>query len=330
MIRIVLGFVFLSLAGLVAAALLFTLWQKRRIEARFPPRGEFVEIAGARLHYTQMLPQGAPRGVVVLLHGASGNQADVMAPLGPPLAARGYRVIAFDRPGHGYSTRPRGMDQGAPDEQARLLRAGLAELGVTEAIVMGHSLAGALAANFAIEHRAFTRGLVLVAPVTHPWPGGVTWYYELAARPWIGRVFAYLAAMPVGLLLIDDAVRGVFAPQVPPPDYVERIGAPLVLRPEAFVANAQDVAGLAPFIAVQSKRMGEIEAPTTIVTGDRDGVVYAHLHSLGSARDIPHARLVTLPGVGHAVQNVAPDAVVAAVMDVAERSRERAPLATAP
>jgi pimeloyl-ACP methyl ester carboxylesterase len=201
-----------------------------------------------------------------------------------------------------------------------LIRHALAQLGVDEALVLGHSLAGAAAAHFAIAHRDFTRGLVLVAPVTHPWPGGITWYYRLAARPFLGALFSHVFAMPVGLALMRRAVAGIFAPQSPPDDYIERIGAGLVLRPRQFMANAQDIAGLAAFIAVQVKHMSEIAAPTTIVTGTDDGVVYAHLHSLGSARDIVDAQLMILPGIGHAVQNVVPEKIVEALLDVARRA----------
>jgi pimeloyl-ACP methyl ester carboxylesterase len=315
------------IAVLCAVAFAFTQWQVARVEAKYPPSGSFVEVEGLRLHYTEATPGYAARGTILLLHGASGNQADVMAPLGVLLAAQGFRVLAFDRPGHGWSERPTGAEQPSPARQVELIRAGLSQLGVTQAIVAAHSLAGALAANFAIHHKAFTRGLVLIAPVTHPWPGGVTWYYEWSARPWIGRIFANLLAMPVGLAVMDTAVASVFAPQPTPPGYIERIGAPLVLRPDNFIANAQDVAHLDRFIALQAPRMGEIQAPTTIITGDRDAVVYAHLHSLGSARDIAGSRLITLQGVGHAVQNVAPEAVVEAIAGVAARAEAQSALA---
>jgi pimeloyl-ACP methyl ester carboxylesterase len=326
-LKIALLFVAL-IAVLCAVAFAFTQWHVARVEAKYPPRGKFVAVEGLRLHYTELTPGYAARGTIVLLHGASGNQADVMTPLGEGLAAQGFRVIAFDRPGHGWSQRPQGSEQPSPARQVELIRAGLAQIGVAQAIVAGHSLAGALAANFALDHKTFTRGLVLIAPVTHPWPGGVTWYYEWSARPWIGRIFANLLAMPVGLALMDTAVASVFAPQPAPPDYVERIGAPLVLRPENFIANAQDVAHLDGFIAWQAPRMHEIEAPTTIITGDRDAVVYAHLHSLGSARDISGSRLITLQGVGHAVQNVAPGAVIEAIAGVAARAEARSALAS--
>lgn len=313
-------FALIALALVPTSAFAFTQWQTRRLERQHPPRGSFVEAGGSRLHYTVAEPAKAPHGTVLLLHGASGNQADVMLPLGPRLAAAGYRVFAFDRPGHGWSERPAGREHASPERQVALIRAALHTLGVDEAVVVGHSLAGALAVRFALADKRFTRGLVLIAPATHPWGGGLTWYYRWAARPFAGRLFAYLLAMPVGLALMRRAIEGVFTPQVPPPGYAERIGAALVLRPRNFIANAQDVFHLAEFIDEQAPRMGEIEAPTTIVTGDRDNVVYAHLHSLGSARDIPGATLVTLPGVGHAVQNVAPDKVARIILDVAERA----------
>ncbi|MDB5593419.1 MAG: hypothetical protein JWM36_380 [Hyphomicrobiales bacterium] len=305
--------------ALFGSAFAYSQWQVRRIEARFPPLGHFMAVQGGRLHYTERLPLGTPRDTVLLLHGASGNQADMMQPLGDRLAARGFRVIAVDRPGHGWSDRPDGAGDASPALQAARIRQGLTTIGVDKAIVVGHSLAGAVAANFAIDQKDFTEGLVLVAPVTHPWPGGVTWYYTLAAMPVAGWLFSNFVTVPVGLASMTGAVDSVYAPQTPSSDYVERTGAELVLRPREFVANAQDVAGLEAFIDGQVLRMGEITAPTTIVTGDRDGIVYAHIHSAGSARDIPGARLVTLPGVGHAVQNVAPDRVVDAVVDVAER-----------
>ncbi|MDB5652051.1 MAG: hypothetical protein JWL62_3571 [Hyphomicrobiales bacterium] len=305
--------------AICGSAFAFSQWQVRRIEARYPAQGQFMEVPGGRLHYTERDAEGPLRDTVLLLHGASGNQADMMLQLGARLAAKGFRVIAVDRPGHGWSDRPDGAGDASPAVQAASIRAGLTSIGINKAIVVGHSLAGAVAANFAIDQKDFTEGLVLVAPVTHPWPGGVTWYYTLAAMPVAGWLFSNLVSMPVGLASMNAAVDSVYAPQTPSSDYVERTGAELVLRPKDFVANAQDVAGLEAFIDVQAKRMGEITAPTTIITGDSDGIVYAHIHSAGSARDIPGARLVTLPGVGHAVQNVAPDKVVDAIVDVAER-----------
>ena len=314
----------LLVIGALAVSYGLTAIETERIGRAYPPMGSFIPIGGgARLHYTERRPAGAPRGTVVLLHGASGNQADLMLPLGDRLATAGFRVIAPDRPGHGWSDRPDQEADASPARQATLIRRGLESMGIRHAIVLGHSLAGAVAVSFALDQADFTDGLVLLAPVTHPWPGGIAWYYTPAASPLIGPLFNRTITMPIGLLSIGAGVRAVFAPQEPPPDYARRIGASLVLRPDEFQANAQDVAHLKAFVEAQAQRMGAITAPTAIVSGDHDGVVLTRIHSLGSLRDIPGATLKLLPGVGHSPQWADPASVVAAVVEVADRAGAR-------
>ena len=311
---------FLLATGFLVAALAgFTQWKSARIEAAFPPQGAFVAVDGGRLHLTQRAPVGATRNTVLLLHGASGNQADMMLPLGDRLAAKGFRVIAVDRPGQGWSERPGGRADASPARQAQLIRAAMAKIGVDHAIVVGHSLAGALAVNFALDQADFTSGLVLIAPVTHPWPGGIAWYYHVAATPLAGDVFTHLLTMPIGLASLPGGIANVFAPQAPPPDFASSTGVNMVLRPAAFRANAQDVAAIKEFVTAQSPRMPQIHVPTGIITGDSDGVVLTRIHSYGSARDIPGATLTVLPGIGHSPHHSDPDAVVRMIEDVADR-----------
>ena len=308
----------MPLAGLVGVLGLlgFAAVETARIERLNPPQGRFVAVGAWRLHYTERQPRGPAIGTVLLLHGASGNQADVMLALGDRLAARGFRVIAPDRPGHGWSDRPDGEADASPARQAVLIRQGLRAIGIGHAIVLGHSWSGALAVDFALDQADFTDGLVLVAPVTHPWPGGVAWYYGPAASPLLGPIFTRLVALPVGLLSLGAGVVAVFAPAAAPPDYAARTELALLLRPREFMANAQDVAHLKAYVEVQAPRMGGLKVPTAIVTGDRDGVVLTRLHSFGSLRDM-------LPGVGHSPHWADPDAVVEAVLEVARRGAAR-------
>ena len=119
------------------------------------------------------------------------------------------------------------------------------------------------------------------------------------------------------------AVEGVFAPNRPPTNFIEATRLPLVLRPLHFRANCEDVAHAEAAVAAMSPRYGAIRAPTEVVTGDRDGVVYAHIHSAGLARDIPGARLTTLPGVGHSPHHVAPDRIVEIILAAERRAAER-------
>ena len=312
-------FAILVLVALVAADLFWTHAAIRRIEADNPPRGTFALVEGRRIHVLRRDPIGVARGDIVLIHGASGNGADMMDALGDSLTAHGFRVWAPDRPGHGWSEGFEGSS--SPAQQAQRLRAAMEALGVSHAIVVGHSLGGAVADNFAIDHPDFARGVVLVSPVTHPWPGGVGWYYSAAAPPILGTMFASLIALPVGLATIDAAVSTVFAPQAAPPNYVARTGAKLVLRPTEFVANARDVVGLKAFVTAQAPRETTVHVPVAIVAGDdTDTIVSSQIHSVASAKAIRGATLKILPGVGHAPHWVATQTVVDAIEDVFVRS----------
>jgi len=327
-------FAFVGLAAVAAGLSIFTLLASRIIEARFPPVGERVTAGprGRAIHVVERPPKAPERGAVLLIHGASGNFADLDVALGERLAVLGFRVFAVDRPGHGWSDRLPGADAASPADQAAALRAAVASRGVERAIVVVHSLAGVLGLAMALDAPQFTRGLVLLAPVSHPWPGGVAWYYRLAASRRFGPTFRRLLVLPAGLLSMRGAVREVFAPSSPPRGYIVATRLPLVFRPRHFRANAEDVVAAEAHVAALSPRYPTIRVPTAIVTGDHDGVVYAKIHSAGCARDIPGATLTVLPGVGHSPHHSAPDSVVAAILEVEARAlseerrqRDRAP-----
>ncbi|MCX7311594.1 MAG: alpha/beta fold hydrolase [Alphaproteobacteria bacterium] len=132
MILISLAIAAAALAGLAAYSEIGV----RAIERAHPPAGRFVDVDGGRLHLLELGPAGAPP--VVLLHGASGNLLDMRVALGDRLAQR-YRVIMVDRPGHGWSDRPGGSADASPARQAALIHHALVRIGVTRAIVLGHS-----------------------------------------------------------------------------------------------------------------------------------------------------------------------------------------------
>lgn len=302
-----------------ACAGAYSAWQTRRIEARFPPAGNFVEVDGARLHFTDIRPQGQARGTLVLVHGASGNEAEMRAALGERLVGLGFRVISIDRPGHGWSDRHPDPARNDPAGQAVLIRKALENHGVSAAIPVVHSLAGALGMQLALDHADFARALVMIAPATHPWPGGIAAYYTLTASP-VGPLFAFTAALPAGQLLMPSAVESVFAPQSPPPRYVARTGVELVLRPDTFRANALDVAGLYDFVSREAARYHRISVPVAIVSGSADTVVLTDIHSRNTAKAVPGADLTILDGVGHAPHWTHPDAVIAAIERVHART----------
>jgi pimeloyl-ACP methyl ester carboxylesterase len=286
------------------------------IERQYPPAGRFVEVTGGRLHVLERGQPDAP--VVVLLHGASGNLQDVNAALGALLATR-YRVIMIDRPGHGWSDRPGGDDDASPARQAALIAQALEKLGVARAILVGVSWSGALATNYALTFQERVTGLVLLAPVSHRWPGGIAWNYRLASMPVLGPLFVRTALMLLAYPMLDRLVGAAFAPQAMPDGYPARAALALALRPGEFLANARDVANLKANVTLQAHRYGEIRVPVVILAGDRDTTVSPEIHSKALAAAIPNAKLIILPGVGHIIHHAQAELVIGEIDAIAAR-----------
>jgi pimeloyl-ACP methyl ester carboxylesterase len=286
----------------------------QRIERAHPPQGRFVEVAGGRLHLVELGPPDAPP--VVLLHGASGNLQDMRLALGDRLASR-YRVILVDRPGHGWSDRPGGSADASPAVQAGLIHQALAKIGIARAIVVGHSWSGALATAYALAYPAAVNGLVLLAPVTHPWPGGVAWYHPILTTRFVGPLFAHAIALPLGELLVAAGIRAVFAPQQPPADYRSRAAVDLVLRASELIANAEDITALKAFVTAQAPSYSTIKVPTVVITGDIDETVSPQIHSQAIAAMLPRAKLILLPGIGHMLHHAAAGVVADAIDEIA-------------
>lgn len=276
------------------------------VQRAFPPQGAMIEVDGARLHVVDIGPRdsGPP---IVMLHGASSNLEVMRKPLGD-LVARDRRVILIDRPGHGWSTRARRADS-TPQVQARMIDEALGKLGVGQAIFVVHSWSGALGARMALDYPQRVMGLVMLAPVTHPWRGGVGRYNEMIAMPLIGPLLAYTITLPLGYLLARPGARNVFLPQTMPDGFLEDSATPLLLRPREFIANAYDLVTLKQAVAAQVSRYGEIAAPVVIIAGEPDKTVSTNIHARPFAATVPNAKLIVLPDLGHMVQNAVPDLV---------------------
>ena len=275
---------------------------------RFPAQGKAIEVTGAVLNVLDLGPRDAAGPPIVLIHGASSNLEAMRRPLGNRLAIR-HRVILIDRPGHGWSSAS-SEETSTPAAQSRMIEEALDRLGLGPVILVVHSWAGALGARMAIDYPARLAGLVMLAPVTHPWRGGVGWYNELVTKPLIGPLLAYTITLPLGYFLARRSARNVFLPQVMPDDFVANSATPLLLRPREFLANARDLAGLKQAVIEQAPRYPEIAAPTVVISGDVDKTVSTNIHSRPFAATVANGRLIVLPGVGHMVQNAAPDLVM--------------------
>ena len=290
------------------------------LQRAYPPPGRTIEVDGAILHVLELGPR-LSEPPIVLLHGASSN-LEVMRPLGDLLSER-HRVLLIDRPGHGWSTRQRAFDS-TPAAQARMIDQALEKLGISSAIFVVHSWSGALGARLALDRPHRVAGLVMLAPVTHPWRGGVGRYNELIATPVLGSLLAYTVTLPLGYLLASRGARHVFLPQIMPDGFVRNSATPLLLRPREFIANARDLATLKQAVAEQAPRYGEIRAPVVVIAGDADTTVSTGIHARPFAAAVPNAKLIVRHGLGHMVQYAVPDLIRTEIETMMETDALRA------
>jgi pimeloyl-ACP methyl ester carboxylesterase len=312
----------LAVAALLVALAVATAVGARLIDRAYPPGGRFLALEGGRLHVLELGAGNADARapVLVLLHGASSNLQDMRLALGERLAQH-YRVILVDRPGAGWSDRS-GDDDAAPARQAEILHQALDHLKAKRVLLVAHSWSGSLAAAFAIRYPTRLAGLVMLAPVTHPWPGGIAWYYNLTLSRLAGWAFAHTLALPVSWAVLSPVVRAVFAPSPLPSDYIRRAAIPLTLRPRTFLANARDIADLKANVAAQVRDYPGIRTPTVIITGADDTIVSPRIHSVAFAAAVPNAKLILLAGTGHMPHYAAPDLVIAEIERLAGGARD--------
>ena len=307
------GILLILVVGLGVLLAVYSAWGVRQIEARYPPAGRFIEVDGLRLHYVDQ-GRGTP---LVLIHGASSTLLEFNDNLLARLS-RDHRVIAFDRPGFGYSERPTDSWPD-PARQAALFHKALTELGIERSVIVGHSWSGSVALAYALDYPQQTAGAVLLAGVTHPWGGEVYWTFDLAQMPVIGTLFAHTIVYPVGRLLLQDVAAKVFAPDPMGPEHITRTGATLALRPNTFLANAEDCGRLSDFLIDQSQRYPAMQTPLLLITGDSDAIVPADHHTDKLAKQAADVQLEVFENTGHALHHTHAEAVSRLITEFADR-----------
>ncbi|WP_411818177.1 alpha/beta fold hydrolase [Hyphococcus sp. DH-69] len=285
-------------------------------EKKYPPIGTFVETNPARMHVVDIGPRESALPPVILIHGASVNLRDMKMALGDELA-KTRRVIMVDRPGRGYSSRPdNGYELAA---QARLIKSVADDLGLERPVVVGQSFGGAVALAYSLQYQDEMHGLVLLAAVSHEWPGGIAWYNKVSQWPVLGVAFRRLVIPVYGQLSAEDGIKESFAPDEAPANYFDRAGLPLLFRASDFKANAQDLANLKRQIIAQQSRYSEIKLPVAIITGDADTTVSPKIHSRQLAEDIQGADLTILPDTGHALHHAETDRIIDLIDEISQR-----------
>ena len=225
--------------------------------------------------------QGAGRRAVVLLHGLGGN-AGLWAPTLPALA--GHRVLAWDMPGYGASPP---VEPGFPalaDALGRMLDAA----GVERADIVGHSIGGMVALEFALAAPERVRSLTLYA--SPPAFGGrdpafrERFLADRLAPLEAGRSLGEIAPAVVGRMLGDR------------PDPA---AAPAAIAGMAAVPAAGYRAALATLVTFDRRAdLGRLGMPCLVLVGEADPLAPSHVMQ-AMAKAIPGARMAVIAEAGH-------------------------------
>jgi pimeloyl-ACP methyl ester carboxylesterase len=300
----------LGLIGACALALgaAYVAYRARKAERDHPPAGRFVEVDGVTLHYLERGEGPA----VVLLHGNGAIATDFEGSGVIDKLAASHRVVAFDRPGFGFSERPRKRIWG-PRAQAALLARALAQLNVPPAVVVGHSWGALVALELARDFPQLARGLILISGYYFPTWRADTFLFSPPAVPLVGDLMRYTISPLISRLIAGPLLRKMFAPRAVSARFQSAVPLPLMLRPSQLRAAAEE-SGLMPWAAATLKNSYKnLTLPVTIIAGDADRVVDLQRHAVRLHREIPHSKLFTAPGLGHMLHYGAPDVAVNAV-----------------
>lgn len=307
--------VLLAIVALLIVMALVNYAVARLAERRHPPAGAFLEVNGVRLHYSDRGTGPA----VVLVHGNVVTGADYNTSGVAERLVGNHRVVTFDRPGFGYSERPRGKIWTA-SAQADLIHAALSQLGVPRPVVVGHSWGTLVALAMAERHPADVGGLVLVSGYYFPTPRFDSLLVGPVAMPVLGDLLRYTVSPLFGWITMPVLKRAMFAPAPVTERFKHEYSTALALRPSQLRATATDGALMMSDASTLSAHYRELSMPVAIVAGDGDKVVGPeHAEKLQAA--LPHATLQIVRGAGHMVHHTATERVVDAIHQVVNRSK---------
>lgn len=281
------------------------------------PDSRFIEVAGFRLHYKR---QGSGETLILLLHGSFlslKSWSGVMASL-----AEHATVVAFDRPVCGLTSRPLpkrgdlGPSPYSADAQGELVADLIAALGFDRAILVGSSTGGTIALMTALRRPERVQGLILVDAMvysgyaTSEVPAPVLAMMR-ALKPAFTRLMGFMIDR-----LYDTAIRKFWYRQ-------ERLSdTTLAEFKRDFMLGPWNKAFMELFLATRrlnlDTRLGELDIPTLVVTGEHDRAVKPE-ESERLAQAIAGAELRVIADAGHLPQEERPEAFLAAIEDFLAR-----------
>ena len=271
-----------------------------------PEYSWFTRIGGVRIHYQEAGDENAP--AIILIHGFVSSTL-IWSGTFLPLAEAGFRVIAIDLPGYGYSDKPDDARY-TIDSQAHAVISLMDRLGIDTATIIGASYGGAIAATIALDYPERVDRLVLVGAVTSDEPKKKL-LLRVVQIPIVGDIAAplFLGSRWVLRMRMEEAYR--------------RIGKPLdehmvkARRHLLETANMQRamIRTVRRWNANRIQRQAPlIRQPTLLVWGEADShIPVSEGFRLRDA--LPNARLIVFRNCGHLPPAEYPQKFVEVVTD---------------
>ncbi len=252
----------------------------------------YRQVGGTTLRVRDTGALDAP--VLLLLHGF-GSSLETWEPWARSLSAR-YRVVRFDLPGCGLSP-PDPTDDYGDARSLAVIRALMDQMHIDRAVLVGNSMGGRLAWNFTAAFPARVDKLVLISPDGFASPG---FDYETPPKiPAVLRLMEYF--LPKALLRKNLAAAYADPARLRATD-VDRYYE-LLLSPgnrAALIARMQQVTLKNPVPLLR-----QIHTPTLVMWGEKDRFI-PYANAADYLRELPDARLITFPDLGHVPHEEAP------------------------
>jgi pimeloyl-ACP methyl ester carboxylesterase len=281
-------------------------WDKNRDAVFNADYSRFTEVDGVRVHYQEAGQSDAP--AMILIHGFAASNL-VWSKVLLEIAEQGFRVIAPDLLGYGYSEKPRRFDYTIL-RQAQMVVSLMKRLGIERGVVVGSSYGGAIAATIALDHPELVEKLILIGAVTNNKP---TRYLlmRLFGSPIIGDILSPLVVGSRSLLRLR--MKRVYDRHSWELDERRVDARHLPLRTRG--AHRAVIRTVRRWDAERISREAHlITQPTLVLWGDTDREVPLadgeRLHE-----EIPNSRLIVFRACGHLPHEEYPQGVIKVISE---------------
>lgn len=261
--------------------------------------------SGLKVRAIEAGPTDGP--TVFLLHGWGCSVFSFHRTIGP-LAAAGYRVVAWDLKGHGLSDKPLGPGEYSTAAMTAHLHEVLDAFGVDRAAVVGHSLGGALALALALDSPERVSRVALLAPVGLGESRMLSVVRALTPAP-LSPLLPSLMHRWIAELVLRVAsgdLRGLGEREVD--EYWAPTQFPAAVLAGRALAHEFD------WKPVPAARLAGLRPPTLLVVGSNDRLLNPRVAERTLRAACPSADVVLVRGAGHVAPEERPDEVNAALL----------------